>query len=62
MDFENCLNMDPHLLVGLINTAIRNQHGSLQELCASHQLESTALIEKLAKAGYAFFPEQQQFR
>ena len=30
MDFENCLNMDPHLLVGLINTAIRNQHGSLQ--------------------------------
>ncbi len=54
--------MDPHLLVGLVNTAIRNEHRSLEELCAVHELEDTALIEKLSGAGYDFFPKQQQFR
>ena len=54
--------MDPHLLVGLVNTAIRNEHGSFQELCVAHELESENLIEKLLSAGYKFIPEQQQFR
>ncbi|MGC6455016.1 MAG: DUF4250 domain-containing protein [Coraliomargaritaceae bacterium] len=62
MDLDNYLSMDPHLLVGIINTAIRNEHGSLQELCAVHQLECNALINKLSSAGYNFFAQQQQFR
>jgi len=62
MNFENCLNMDPHLLVGLVNTAIRNEHGSLEELCSVYQLEGEALIRKLSNAGYDFLPQQQQFR
>lgn len=62
MNFENYRTMDPHLLVGLVNTAIRNEHGSFQELCVAHELESENLIEKLLSAGYKFIPEQQQFR
>lgn len=62
MDFENYRIMDPHLLVGLVNTAIRNEHGSLQELCARYELHEEALKEKLKVAGYDFLPEQEQFR
>ena len=62
MNVENYQNMDPHLLVGLINTAIRNEHGSFEELCAVYELEGEALINKLSCAGYDFFPQQQQFR
>ena len=46
----------------LINTAIRNEHGSFEELCAVYELEGEALINKLSCAGYDFFPQQQQFR
>ena len=62
MGFENYRSMDPHLLVGLVNTAIRNEYKSFQELCIALELESEILAEKLTRAGYRFMPEQQQFR
>lgn len=62
MDLSTYLTMDPHLLVGVVNTAIRNHCESLQELCAYHEIDSELLVERLANAGYDFMPEQQQFR
>lgn len=62
MEFDNYRSMDPHLLVGLVNTAIRNEYKSYQELCIALELESEILAEKLTRAGYRFMPEQQQFR
>ena len=62
MDFENYLHMDPHLLAGLLNTAIRNKHGSLEELCAAHGLERDSVVARMSEAGYDFQPTQEQFR
>ena len=62
MDLSNYLRMDPHLLVGLVNTELRNHSESLDDLVKSHHLESNLLLERLAAAGYIYMPEQKQFR
>lgn len=62
MDLSNYLRMDPHLLVGLVNTELRNHSESLDDLVKTHHLEIDALVGKLAEAGYDYMPEQKQFR
>ena len=54
--------MDPHLLVGLVNTALRNHCDSFQDFCRTHDLDPTELIERLKSADYHYQPEQNQFR
>ena len=62
MDLSTYETMDPHLLVGVVNTAIRNHCESLDDLCKTHDLDQTLLTERLAAAGYDYMPEQEQFR
>lgn len=62
MDFSKYLQMDPHLLVGLVNTELRNHSESLEDLLKTYDLSETALLEKLGSAGYDYRPEQKQFR
>ena len=62
MDFSKWQNMDPHLLVGLVNTELRNHSESLEDLVKTHDISEEALIEKLRVAGYEFREEQKQFR
>lgn len=54
--------MDPHLLVGLVNTELRNHCDSLDDLVKTHDIDSRALIAKLADADYSYQAEQNQFR
>jgi hypothetical protein len=62
MDWTRFESLDSHLLVGLVNTELRNHSESLEDLCRSHDLDSQALIAKLASADYHYQPEQNQFR
>lgn len=62
MDLSKCLQMDPHLLVGLVNTELRNHCDSLDDLVKTHAIDSLALVEKLARADYSYRAEQNQFR
>lgn len=62
MDLSNYESMDPHLLVGVVNTAIRNNCEDLEDLCKTHDLDQVVLVERLSSAGYDYQPEQQQFR
>ncbi len=62
MDLSNFLKMDPHLLVGLLNTELRNHCDSLEDLVKTHHLDPQALITKMAAADYIYQPEQNQFR
>ena len=61
MDLSKWQNMDPHLLVGLVNTELRNQSESLDDLVKSHDISEEKLIQKLRAAGYEFREEQKQF-
>ena len=62
MDLTNYLGMDPHLLVGLVNTELRNNSDSLEDLVKTHNLDPAALEKKLGDAGYVYQGEQRQFR
>jgi hypothetical protein len=62
MDFSNYRSIDPHLLVGLVNTALRNNCDSFEDFCRTHDLEPAILIQRLQTAGYHYKPVQNQFR
>lgn len=62
MDLSNFTRLDPHLLVGLLNTELRNHCASLDELVRKHDLEKHLLLETMTAAGYEYRPEQNQFR
>jgi hypothetical protein len=54
--------MDPHLLVGLVNTELRNHSESLEDLLKTHDLDEALLVAKLAAADYHYQAVQMQFR
>lgn len=62
MDLSKWQNMDPLLLVGLVNTELRNHSESLDDLVKTHDISEEGLIAKLRAAGYEFREEQKQFR
>ncbi|MFT4900804.1 MAG: hypothetical protein ACI81V_000071 [Lentimonas sp.] len=62
MDWTVYTQMDPHLLVGLVNTELRNHSDSLDDLCKTHDIDEAGLCAHLNAAGYQFVPEQKKFR
>ena len=50
------------MLVGLVNTELRNNSESLQDLVKTHHLDEDLLVARLAAAGYLYQPDQNQFR
>jgi hypothetical protein len=62
MNLSEFNRMDPHLLVGLVNTELRNHCESLDDLVKTHNLDSAALVDRLSGADYTYRPEQNQFR
>ncbi len=62
MNLSNFAKMDPHLLVGLVNTELRNHCDTFEDLVKTHHLDPDAVMKKLAAAGYIYQPGQNQFR
>jgi hypothetical protein len=62
VNLANYRLMDPHLLIGLINTELRNHCESLEDLVKTYDLDEALLIAKLSEAGYIYRQEQNQFR
>ncbi|MGB6221479.1 DUF4250 domain-containing protein [Haloferula sp.] len=62
MDLRSYTSMDPHLLVGLVNTELRNRSESLDDLVKTHDLDQDLLVSRLSEAGYDYRSEQKQFR
>ena len=54
--------MNPHLLVGLVNTELRNQSESLEDLCRTHDIDCEQLCAHLQSADYTYRAELKQFR
>jgi hypothetical protein len=61
-DWSRFTKMDPHLLVGLVNTELRNKSDSLEDLCRTHDIDEATLAHRLESAGYVYQAEQKQFR
>ena len=52
---------DPIMLLSYINTKLRDEFDSLDELCASMDISETELREKLGSVGYEYKEEQNRF-
>lgn len=62
MNLAGFRRMDPHMLVGLVNTELRNHCDSLDDLVNTHNLDRTELLEVLAAADFIYREEINQFR
>lgn len=62
MDLSRYRQMDPHLLLGLVNTELRNHCDSLDDLVKTHDLDEETLRAKLKEGGYEYQDGQNQFR
>jgi len=55
------LPQDPIILLSVVNTKLRDQYDSLEELCAAEDAEQESLTAKLAVVGYQYSAERNQF-
>lgn len=53
---------DPFMLLSVVNTKLRDEYGTLDELCASEEVDKTALTQRLHQAGFDYMPQINQFR
>jgi hypothetical protein len=58
----NNLPSDPFMLLSVVNTKLRDEYTSLDELCESLGTDRSALEKKLADAGFEYIPSANQFR
>ena len=56
------LPKDPYMLLSVVNTKLRDEYDSLDELCASTGADKADLTEKLREAGFEYNPEINQFK
>ena len=52
---------DPMMLLSFINMKLRDQYDSLDELCASMDIDRRELVSRLAEAGFEYNPQQNKF-
>lgn len=53
---------DPILLYGVVNTKLRDEYPTLEELCKSEEIDRADLLSRLADAGFEYIPDINQFR
>lgn len=56
------LNLDPIMLLSLVNTKLRDRYNSLERLCDEEDISISELVSKLKKVDYEYMPEINQFR
>lgn len=52
---------NPLMLYSVINTKLRDQYGSLQELCEDIGVDEKEIVDKLKKVGFEYIPELNKF-
>ena len=55
------LPKDPYMLLSYINTQLRDNYGSLEDLCKSLGLDENQITEKLESVGYIYNEELNRF-
>lgn len=62
LDYMNTLPNDPHLLVSVVNTKLRDFYDSLDALCDDMGVDQDQLVLKLLGADYTYDARLNQFR
>ncbi len=53
---------DPMILLSVVNTRLRDEYASLEELCAETGMDREELTAKLAAIGYRYDETENRFR
>ncbi|SUY47855.1 Uncharacterised protein [Clostridium putrefaciens] len=61
MDKEMIKNMDPNMLLSILNMKLRDEFNILEDLIKSYDLDRDELINKLSKSGYIYNIKINQF-
>ena len=56
------LPQDPYILLSYVNTKLRDEYPGLDALCDGLDADKAELTAALARAGYAYDPETNQFK
>ena len=56
------LPKDPILLLSVVNTKLRDNYSSLEELCHAEDADPEEIIQTLDAIGYVYQSELNQFR
>ncbi|MDE5667221.1 MAG: DUF4250 domain-containing protein [Clostridia bacterium] len=56
------LPADGFILLSLINTKLRDEYSSLDELCGEEGLEKEEVCARLGGLGYRYCPESNSFK
>lgn len=52
---------DPYMLLSIVNMKLRDEADNLEDLCKNYQKDEEELREQLAKIGYIYDANQNQF-
>ncbi len=52
---------DPYLLLSIVNTKLRDEADSFEELCGAYNVNQKEIEEKLANIGYYYEKGNNQF-
>ncbi len=55
------LPKDGAMLLSYVNTKLRDEYASLDDLCAALDIDKNALVSKLKDSGFEYNPEQNKF-
>lgn len=56
------LPKDPVMMLSVVNTALRDNYSSLEELAAAYNISADEITEKLAAINYDYNHELNQFK
>ena len=62
IDRDKVYNIDPGMLVSMINMKLRNEFPSIERLTAFYDLELDNLLEHLHRVGFCYLSSVNQFR
>lgn len=62
MNLSHFEDLDPQLLPGLLNTALRNQCEDLNDLLRTFDIDGERLEKRMEDLGYRYCEESRQFR
>ena len=55
------LPSDPFMLLSFVNTKLRDDYSSLDELCSSLDVSADEIVSKLSAAGFEYDKENNRF-
>ena len=61
-DPMSAIHKDPMILLSYINTQLRDNYSSLEELCQAMDLDEDQIKKTLSDIGFEYEPEQNCFR